>query len=351
MNFRTFCCLWVLYFLIGCSVTQQDSTTEGQLRAINFPTSVSGEAQQEFLRGVSALYDFWYPQARVHFRRAREMDPNFAMAYWGEALTHERLFWRQHDQAEGSQVLQALDQRIEAGTVKWSDREQAYVNAVRLLFEPGPSVVERRDLYASAMADLVEQYPDDQEAVVFEALAAMSVQDFNFQSENDVDPIASRLETFLDQHPNHPGALHYLIHVCDTEKFAERALPAADKFAKIAQSSHALHMPSHIYRHLAMWDKVVESNKRAYEVSVKWQQETERPLYDRDFHALSWLFDGYIELEKYEEACKIISDMDQMVAEARNRGEAYAGIENERDRYATQYREQSEGPSCNLYEL
>lgn len=348
MKIRTVFFLCSGLLLMGCSLLQDEAKSDEKLGAISFPTSASGEANHEFLKGVSALHDFWYPEARDHFKKARELDPDFAMAYWGEVMTYDHPLWRQHNHEAGIQVLGELDQRIEEGEAKLSEREQAYIGAVRLLFETGPPMVKRRDNYAAAMSELAAQYPDDQEAIVFESLAAMSVRGFDFESEADVDPVAARLETVIGENPNHPGALHYLIHVCDTEKFAERALPAAEKYMKIATSPHALHMGSHIFKHLDMWEKVVEVNKEAYQVSVEWQQETGRPLSARDFHALDWLFDGHMELGNFDEACRILGEVDQMIRDAEERGEVYDSIERASNRLTIQYRQAAEAPACEV---
>src|SRR5699024_12793688 len=104
----------------------------------------------------------------------------------------------------GNQWCSALGQNIEDGTVHWSERAQAYLDAARLLFETGPSMANRRDHFASAMQELAERYQDDQEAVIFASLAEMSVSGFDFESDSDVDPVASRLEDVLERNPNHP---------------------------------------------------------------------------------------------------------------------------------------------------
>ncbi|GAA5522893.1 hypothetical protein LQ318_14640 [Aliifodinibius salicampi] len=346
MNINTIVCLSGLLLLAGCSLIGDPSDSDNARGVVHFQTSASGEAHREFIKGVAALHDFWYPQARVHFKKARKLDPDFAMAYWGEAMTHDHPLWSRHEHEKGSQVLKELDQKVNAGTVKWSEREKAYLDAVRVLYETGPPMHKRRDQYASAMAELAEQYPDDQEVTVFESLAAMSVNGFSFSAESDVEPVAERLESVIEQNPDHPGALHYLIHLYDTRKFAQRSLPAAERYMEIAKSPHALHMPSHIFRHLGMWDKFIESNKAAYEASVQWQQETGRPLVSRDFHAFTWLFDGYMKVENFEEACKLLNELDQMIAKARNRGEDHAHLVGKSESLGKLYNEQAGAPVC-----
>lgn len=340
-------CLLSIFLSVSCSQLKDSPDSPQTLGSITFPTSASGKAQQEFLKGVQVLHDFWYAEARVHFQKAQELDPDFAMAYWGEAMTYDHPLWGHHDQENGIQVLNRLDKRIDEGSVKWTDREKAYIEALRLLFEPGTSIKERRAHYFWEMESVEREYPDDLEAAIFEALASMSIEDFDFEAGGDVIPVASKLEDILEEKPEHPGALHYLIHVCDSDKFAERALPAANAYADIARSPHALHMPSHIYKRLGMWDKVVDSNLDAYETSVEWQQKNNRPLSDRDFHAFSWLFDGYIQLENYGEACNLLNDLDQMMETAKERGEEYGYIASTSKNLTEQYQQEADAPACN----
>lgn len=283
------------------------------LGTITFPTSGDGEAEKEFLIGTLALHNFWYPEARDHFRKARMLDPGYAMAYWGEALTHDHPLWSQHDRKAGAEVLAELDDQITNGSVRWTEREKAYVQAVRVLYSKKLSLRRRRKDYAEAMMAVAEHYPKDDEATAFSSLARMAVSGFNFNDPDNVEPVAAVLDDLYQRNPEHPGALHYLIHLYDSKSFAELGLRAADDYVDVASSSsHAVHMPSHIYRRLGMWQKVVEVNIRAYQVSVEWQQNTDRPLKDRDYHAFQWLFDARIELKEFEKACEQITELKQL---------------------------------------
>ena len=174
------------------------------LGTIDFPTSSDGEAQKEFLTGVLALHSFWYPEARDHFIKAQKLNPQFAMAYWGEAMTYDHPIWGQHDQQSGHKTLSELDQQ---SSLQMNDREQAYIDALRKLFAPETSMDERRRQYATAMQSLAEQYPKDDEAVAFSALAEMSLPSFDYENPDvrDVIPIAAKLEQLYQRHPDHPG--------------------------------------------------------------------------------------------------------------------------------------------------
>lgn len=352
---KTFRPIAILLILLLTGAIQplagQQSDEPLSLGSISFPSSADGKAEKEFLTGVLALHSFWYPEARDHFRRARELDPAFAMAYWGEAMTHDHPIWGQHDQQAGMAVLNALDRRIADENVRWSEREKAYVKAVRALFDPGRGMDERRRAYAEAMKRLSESYPEDDEALAFSALADLSLpsHDYDNPEPEKVVAIASRLENLYQRNPEHPGAMHYLIHTYDNDTFAPMGLRPADDYAGVAySSSHAIHMPSHIYKQMGMWQKVIEANISAWEASVEWQRETDRPLRDRDYHSYNWLFDAYMQVGDARAGCEMIANMESLQAKAESRGEDAGRIPSVLDHFETQYRNEApEGaPAC-----
>lgn len=322
------------------------------LGSIDFPTSASGQAQQEFLTGVLALHSFWYPEARDHFKKAQELNPAFAMAYWGEAMTYDHPIWEQHNQKAGMKALNRLNRQIEKGTIDWTEREKSYIESIRILYDDELSLDKRRQNYAQALRQLSEQYSSDSEALAFAALAGMSVPNYNYSNPDvrDVVPIAAQLEDLYQRKPDHPGAMHYLIHLYDSKKFAEMGLRPARDYAKIAySSSHAIHMPSHIYKHLEMWNQVIESNTRAYEASVEWQQKTGRPLKDRDYHSYRWLFEAYLEVQNFDRACEIIQEMDRIRELAQENDEDLGRIPGLLENFAEQYESNATDnvPVCN----
>jgi hypothetical protein len=172
------------------------------------------------------------------------------------------------------------------------------------------------------MQALVLMYPKDDELVLFESLAVMAQPGFDRNRPEHVTTIAARLEEIFERRPDHPGVLHYLIHVYDSPAFAGLALRQAELYADVApESSHALHMPSHIYRHLGMWEQVAASNEDAYGASVAWQMSTDRPLYMRDYHALEWWFDAVLDLGNYTVAHDIVLELERINSEISERGE------------------------------
>lgn len=333
----------------ACSTQAQQSSSDDalDLGTLDFPTAATGEAEEAFLTGVLALHSFWYPEARDHFRRARELDPRFAMAYWGEAMTHDHPLWNQHDNAAGRAVLARLDSVQQAEELKWSDRERGFVEAVRTLYEGEGDIDARRVAYAEAMQRLADAYPEDDEAAAFSALAQMSTPDFELEDPDDVVPVAAALEALYQHRPDHPGVLHYLIHVYDSETFAPLGRRPARTYAEVAPaSSHALHMPSHIFRQLGEWERVAASNEDAYQASVDWQERTDRPLHMRDYHSFSWLMDAYLELDRFDDACALIEELDAIAATARERDEDLGRIPSLLERFQEQYQEAGASTSC-----
>lgn len=321
--------------MMGCalafcamSAAQEATDDEVLLGSIEFPTSGSPEAQAQFRLGVLALHSFWYEQARDYFLEARALDPDFGMTWWGEAMSYDNAFLTEPDQAGyerlGESVVARMNEHDAAGELVWDDKERGYAEAVRRRFAPGYGVADRRQEYAQAMEQLSLHYPDDDEVIVFTALALMALPGFDREQPLHVVTVAGRLEEVYERNREHPGALHYLIHVYDTQTFAAMGLRQARVYARIAPaSSHALHMPSHIFRHLGMWPEVAASNEDSYQASVAWQESTGRPLHMRDYHALDWLMDAYLRMGRIDQAQRIMDELDEIEAEIVRRGEEF----------------------------
>lgn len=329
--------------LIGMALSVQAARSQRLiLGAVDFPTSAAGDAQEEFVTGVLALHSFWYEEARDHFLRAQRLDSKFGMAYWGEAMTHDNALAsqpREKDEGSGSAVIARMDALDAGGELRWTGRERGFADAVRQRFREGSDWNERRQAYANAMSQLSQRYPDDDEVTAFTALALMSLPGFDVENPKHVVTVAGRLEQIYERNHKHPGVLHYLVHVYDTPDFALMGLRQARIYADIAPaSSHALHMPSHIFRHLGMWDEIARLNERAYQASVEWQQKSGRPLYMRDYHALDWLLDAYLNLKRYEDARRIMELLDQVEAEIKRRGEAWGDFPKLAEALRTAYK-------------
>ena len=267
--------------------------------SIDFPTSASPEAQQRFLRGVAILHSFGWLQAIEQFHAAQEIDPDFAMAYWGESLAYNHPLNSQMNPENPRKALNRLGSTKEERLAKApTKREKGFLSAVEILWGDG-DIVERKLGYMEAMGDLHEEYPDDPEVAAFYALSQLSAisstGDLSRHHNIRAGDIALRL---FKQNPNHPGAVHYTIHSFDDPLLAPLALEAAHRFADIAPDvSHAIHMPTHIFIQHGMWEHVSDNNQRAYNVARDLWNPNE-PMGDA-VHSLDWAQYGDLQLGDY----------------------------------------------------
>ncbi len=273
-----------------------------ELGQIAFPTSGSSEAQKYFIKGVLLLHSFEYDDAADEFREAQKIDPNFALAYWGEAMTHNHPIWMQVNVEKAKAVLNRLAPTAEARLAKTpTPREKGYLKAVEVLYGEGDK--KTRDLaYAEAMRRFSEQFPDDMEAAAFYSLSLLGMchegRDFATYMK-----AAAVTEKVFQKNPNHPGAAHYLIHSYDDPIHAPLGLPKAQVYAKIAPAAaHALHMPSHIFFALGMWDEAVASNEESWAAADARQQRRNLPLTERGYHSLLWREYAYLQQGRFREA-------------------------------------------------
>jgi len=276
------------------------------LGEIHFPTSGSPNAQPHFIQGVLLLHNFEYDDARAAFQQAQHIDPDFAMAYWGEAMTLNHPLWGEQDLDEAREVLQRLGtNEAERLSKAVTDREQGYLHAIHALFGEGEKVARDRE-YADRMRELHARFPEDQEAAVLYALALLGTA----QGERDPQiylKAASIAESVFQQNPRHPGAVHYLIHAYDDPKHAHLGLPAAGAYAKIApEAPHALHMPSHIFMALGMWDDVVKANEISWAASEQRRKNKGLGVGQRSYHTLYWLMYAYLQQGRVSDAKKLL---------------------------------------------
>ena len=266
------------------------ASADQRLGTIVFPNSGKPEAQAAFLRGVLLLHNFAYPQAASAFHEAETIDPNFALAYWGEAMTHNHPLWYQYDRAAGRAALAKMR------TKPADARERGYIEAVEALYG---DAADHDGAYEKAMERLARANPDDVEAQAFWALSILGTR-----ARNEVNPrkqvrAAAILEPLFAAHPQHPGVLHYLIHAYDDPVHAPLGLRAALRYAKVASDApHALHMPSHIFLQLGMWDDAARSNEAAWALSKQWSEP--------DYHSLEWLQYVYLQQGRFADAKKLV---------------------------------------------
>jgi tetratricopeptide (TPR) repeat protein len=286
------------------------SAQESQLGRVEFPTSGSAKAQAPFLRGLAALHSFWYEEALDAFQESTKIDPDFAMGYWGEAMTYNHPLWSEQDLTAARAVIAKFKD-----TPKLTDRERAYLNAVRLLYGEGDKRA-RDSAYSAAMEKIYRAYPDDLDAAAFYSLSLLGLTggEKGYRLQAKAGEIA--LEVYK-KNPNHPGAAHYIIHAFDDPEHAILALPAARRYASIAPGAHhAQHMPSHIFLQLGMWPEAAASNEAAWESSDAWMKRKNLPVSVRDYHSLHWLLYVYLQQSRYDDAEKLLNLMKKVMSES-----------------------------------
>lgn len=281
----------------------------GDLGHVVFPNSGAPEAQEAFLRGVLFLHSFEYDDARDAFREAQEIDPDFVLAYWGEAMTHNYPLWRSQAIDEAREVLARLaPTREERAAKATTERERGFLEAVEILYGEGSKAA--RDLaYSQAMERLAAAHPEDDEAAAFYALSILGTaqeRDFGIYMR-----AAAVVEEVFDRNPRHPGAVHYLIHSYDDPVHAPLGLRPARVYATIAPAaSHAQHMISHIYIALGRWDEAAVANEKSVAVSVERLERLGLPTHQRNHHSLHWLEYSYLQQGRFDEAWETVTLMD-----------------------------------------
>lgn len=265
------------------------SAAQSDLGEVYLENSGAPEAQASFQRGLAALHNFWYDVAREEFGKAQSIDPDFALAYWGEALTHDFPFGFNPDVEAARAVLNRLGETPQARQRKAeTDIEKRLITAVEALYGEGERQT-REQAYYKVMKGLYEDNPDNIEIASFYVLSILGKVVLGRDLREKVEAVAI-LEPFFDQRPDHPGVLHYMIHAYDDAILAPLALRAANLYAEAAPaSSHALHMPSHIFLQLGMWDRTTASNIEAYQASIASAKKRNKGPESYDTHALMWL--------------------------------------------------------------
>ena len=301
--------------LLVAAILPAAALQSSSLGRIDFPTSGSPEAQVHFHKGALLLHSFEFDDAREEFEKAHRIDADFALAYWGEAMTHNYLLWGQEDQKAGQAALEKLAPSAEARLKKAStEREKGYLRAVEAFFFGKGDKKARSQAYSDALGRLAHQFPDDLEAASFYAVSILGTSgERDFRTYMRAAGIA---EEVFAKNPQHPGAVHYLIHSYDDPVHAPLGLRAARVYAKIAPAAaHALHMPSHIFVALGMWNETAASNVDSWAAADARVKRKGLTIEDRSYHALWWLHYTYLQQGRYREAEKQLQIMEEDVAQ------------------------------------
>jgi len=283
-----------------------ESTVPVKLGMVDLEISCAPRVRADFNRGVALLHSFWHDRAFLDFENVASSDTDCAIAYWGEAMTHFHQLLGSPTAADiqaGASELAEADRAREK-----SPREAAYIKALHRFFD-GYRVedyLQHATAYADAMANVAKTYPNDLEAQVFYALALLASD-----PPNDVQLVNPRkafgiLKPLFREHPNHPGIAHYIIHACNNPQMVQEGLSAAREYAQIApQVPHALHMPSHIFARLGLWQDDIASNlasKGAAEAAGL------RHGAENRLHAMEFLEYAYLQTGRFDEAKTIVTE-------------------------------------------
>jgi tetratricopeptide (TPR) repeat protein len=275
--------------------------------SVVFANSGAAAAQQDFLTGLAQLHNFEYGPAAELFRKAQRIDPGFALAYWGEAMTYNHPVWMEQNISAARAVLRRLAPDADARVLKApTEREKDYLRAAETLYGDGDKYA-RDFAYSDAMAAIHRRYPDDVDATAFYALSLLGTA----HEGRDVAiylRAAAFLEPLFPSHPAHPGIAHYLIHSYDDPVHAPLGLRAARAYSKIAPAAgHAQHMCSHIFVAMGMWDDVVAANEAAVKVVDEARAERGEPP-SACGHYPAWLEYGYLQQGRFGDAKKLVAD-------------------------------------------
>ena len=271
------------------------------------------------MRGLLLLHSFEYDDAIEAFRRAQRADAGFAMAYWGEALAYNQPLWYNENLEKARAVLARLRERGQTrtpGLTPITDREKAYLDAVERLFGDGAKTARDR-AYADAMAEVSRRFPEDQDAAALYALALLATMPEGQRDTTLSLKAGGIAAAVLEKNPEHPGAAHYALHAFDDGEHAAMGLKAARIYARIAPaSSHARHMPSHIFLPLGMWDDAVASDEASFAASVDRVKRLGLSMAQADFHSLSWLHYEYLQKGQFAKARELMRTVENAIASA-----------------------------------
>ncbi|MDW3195099.1 MAG: hypothetical protein R8G66_22185 [Cytophagales bacterium] len=299
--------LFLTFVIWACSVPQQLKEGSSNLGDLNHQFSISSAAKPDFDQGLLLLHSFEYDDAREAFELALDEDPNEVMTYWGLAMTHYKALWGLQDVDAGRQVMKQLGADKPARLAKAENQlERDFWTGVEILYGEG-ELKERNQKYLDHMEQVYQANPNNHEVAAFYSLGLMWA---GYDDQENLSKSSKVVQQIMKENPTHPGALHYMIHANDNPEFAVEAIAAANDYAKVApDAAHALHMPSHIYVALGMWQEVVSSNRDSYDASLKRVEQKQLNGKARGYHSMAWLHYGHLQLGNYDKATSILEEM------------------------------------------
>jgi len=280
----------------------------GNIGSAHLETSCNAAAQQEIDRGVALIHSFWYREADLAFRRAADADRRCGMAWWGSAMSQLHPLWAPPTPEELRAGIESAAKAKQVGAS--TPRERAFIDAIATYYTDAGELphATRMQAYEKTMAEVARANPGDDEAQIFHALALLGIASPSDKTYRHQKQAAEILNRILPKQPEHPGIAHYLIHSFDYPELAELALPAARAYAKLAPGSpHALHMPSHIFTRLGLWDESISSNLASAEKARRYSEATNPGVTGFDeLHARDYLVYAYLQKGDVERAGELV---------------------------------------------
>ena len=277
--------------VIVCGVSDK------QFGLVNFPISGNGKVKEDFNLAVALLHSFEYDEAEKVFAKVIDAEPNCAMAYWGVAMSNFHPLWTPPSESELKKGAKAIE--IAQSIKEKTQRETDYINAIASFYKDWNKMDHRTRTinFERAMEKVYTTYPTDKEAATFYALALDAAADPTDKSFANQKKAGAILTGLYPKEPNHPGIVHYIIHTYDYPELANLALPAARKYAAVAPSSaHALHMSSHIFTRLGLWDEGIKSNLASVSSAKCYAASAGiKGHWDEELHALDYLVYSYLQ--------------------------------------------------------
>jgi len=291
-----------------------EDLTPNQLGTVHFPTSCTESVQKPFERGVALLHSFWYEEAEKEFNEIAAEDPHCAMAHWGVAMSLWHQLWNHPDAKTIKRGKREVN--IANSLHSHDDRDRGYIAAVDAFYGGSKKRIfqARAGAYSKAMETAYRHHPEDREAAAFYALSLLASAPDHDPTFANQKKAAAVLEKLFVEEPNHPGVAHYLIHSYDSPQMAQLGLPAARRYAKIAPDApHALHMPSHIFARLGLWQDDIDSNLASIAATRK-TAAMHMGGEGHQFHAMDFLEYAYLQSGREADAQRLIEEVKAMPA-------------------------------------
>jgi tetratricopeptide (TPR) repeat protein len=296
-----------------------------KLGNVSFPTSCAPDSQKPFERGVALMHSFGYEEAEAQFSEITQSDPTCAMAHWGVAISLFHQIWERPLEPSLKRGWGEMETAQKLGAK--TERERGYISALSEFYRDYDKRdhMQRAAAYSAAMGKLYQQNPNDLEAGAFYGLSLLAAEPPTDKSLDARKKAVAVLNPLFLKQPDHPGLAHYIIHACDSPQMATLGLDAARRYASIASSSaHAVHMPSHIFARLGLWQEDIDANLKSVALA---HPAGEMYMHGHELHAMHFLIYAYLQTGEDDAAKHVVDDSRQIVASAPKNGDDMGMLE------------------------